>query len=240
MLELNEINKNAAGTIPDVHCEHCLTYKEMAMRPYSFVKRIADMLLSAMGLLVLMIPLVFVMLAIYIDNPGPVFFGQYRVGLNGRHFKMFKFRSMRLDAPHELSTAEIQDPKAYITRVGKFIRKYSIDELPQLFNVLIGDMSLVGPRPLILKEQDMHDERNRYGVYSVRPGLTGLAQINGRDLVTTEQKVYWDIKYLQEYGFLSDMKIVLGTIPKILSHADVVEGVRKNEIASMTDTDERK
>lgn len=98
-------------------------------------------------------------------------------------------------------------------RVGKIIRKYSIDELPQLYNVLIGDMSLVGPRPLILKEQDMHDLRNQYGVYSVRPGLTGFAQINGRDLVTTEQKVYWDVKYLKEYGFLTDVKILLGTIP---------------------------
>lgn len=240
MINLNETNKTITSAVSDLCCDHCYTYKEMALRPYSFLKRFADIILSVMGLLALIIPFLFVMLAIYIDNPGPVFFSQYRVGLNGRHFKMYKFRSMSVDAPHELSTAEVKDPKAYITRVGNFIRKYSIDELPQLFNVLIGDMSLVGPRPLILKEQDMHDMRNQYGVYSVRPGLTGMAQINGRDLVTTEQKVYWDIKYLQEYGFLSDMKIVLGTIPKILSHADVVEGARKNGLASMPDTDERK
>ena len=211
-----------------LHSEHCYTYEDIACRPYSRVKRLLDIVCAALGLLVLTVPLLIVMLAIYIDNPGPVFFSQYRVGLRGRHFKMVKFRSMRVDAPHELSTAEVRDPKALITRVGKFIRRYSIDELPQLYNVLIGDMSIVGPRPLILKEQDMHDMRNQYGVYNVRPGLTGMAQINGRDLVTTEQKVYWDVKYLQEYGLLTDAKIVLGTIPKILSHADVVDGARNS------------
>lgn len=215
-------------------------YEHIPSRAYSYLKRLADLVLSALGLVTLCIPLLMVMLVIYMDDPGPVFFSQYRVGRGGRHFKMYKFRSMRVDAPHELSTAEVKDPKAYITRVGKFIRKYSIDELPQLFNVLIGDMSLVGPRPLILKEQDMHDLRNQYGVYSVRPGLTGFAQINGRDLVTTEQKVYWDVKYLQEYGFLTDVKILLGTIPKILSHADVVEGAGKNETVDMPNPEERK
>lgn len=209
-----------------LNSEACYTYEDIACRPYSRVKRLLDILFSALGLLVLTVPLLIVMLAIYIDNPGPVFFSQYRVGRGGRHFKMVKFRSMRVDAPHELSTAEVRDPEALITRVGRFIRKYSIDELPQLYNVLIGDMSIVGPRPLILKEKDMHDMRNQYGVYSVRPGLTGMAQINGRDLVTTEQKVCWDVKYLREFGLLTDVKIVLGTIPKILSHADVVDGAR--------------
>ena len=240
MMNHNAPNKKSISGISALCCDHCFTYKEMALRPYSFMKRFVDIILSAMGLLVLIIPFLLVMLAIYIDNPGPVFFSQYRVGLNGRHFKMYKFRSMRVDAPHELSTAEIKDPKMYLTRIGKFIRKYSIDELPQLVNVLIGDMSLVGPRPLILKEQVMHDMRNQYGVYSVRPGLTGLAQINGRDLVTTEQKVYWDVKYLKEYGFLSDVMIVLETIPKILSHADVVEGASKNERAPFPVSKERK
>ena len=210
----------------------CKQYESIPTRAYSYLKRFADFILSALGLVVLFLPLLFVMLIIYIDDPGPIFFSQYRVGLGGRHFKMYKFRSMRIDAPSELSTAEVQNPYACITRVGKIIRKYSIDELPQLYNVLVGDMSLVGPRPLILKEQDMHDLRNQYGVYSVRPGLTGFAQINGRDLVTTEQKVYWDVKYLREYGFTTDLKIVLGTIPKILSHADVVEGARKTESTS--------
>ena len=206
--------------------ETCYTYDEIARRPYSFVKRLMDIVCAGLGLLVLALPLLIVMAAIYLDDAGPVFFGQYRVGLDGKYFRMFKFRSMWIDAPHELSTAELQDPQAMITRVGKFIRKYSIDELPQLYNVLIGDMSIVGPRPLILKEQDMHEVRNQYGVYSVRPGLTGMAQIHGRDLITTDQKVFWDVKYLREYGFLTDVKIVLGTIPKILSHADVMDGAR--------------
>lgn len=232
----NEQNKN--GSICGVL--DCKQFENIPSRAYSYLKRFADLVLSALGLVALCIPLLIVMLIIYMDDPGPVFFSQYRVGLGGRHFKMYKFRSMKVDAPHELSTAEVNDPKAYITRVGRFIRKYSVDELPQLFNVLIGDMSLVGPRPLILKEQDMHDMRNQYGVYSVRPGLTGLAQINGRDLVTTEQKVYWDVKYLQEYGFLTDVKILVGTVPKILSHADVVEGAGKNEIAGMPNPEERK
>ena len=195
---------------------------------YTRIKRMLDLVVSALSLLVLTVPILMLMLVIFVDNPGPVFFSQYRVGLNGRHFKMYKFRSMRVDAPHELSTAEFRNPKMYITRVGSFIRKYSIDELPQLYNVLIGDMSLVGPRPLILRETDMHTLRNRYGVYSVRPGITGLAQINGRDLVTTEQKVYWDVKYLEGYSFFSDLKILFGTIPKILFHTDVVDGAAKS------------
>lgn len=197
-------------------------------RTYSYVKRLIDLLLSVIALVILCVPLAIIMLMIYLDDPGPVFFSQYRVGRGGKKFKMYKFRSMKTDAPSDLSTAEIENPNEYITRVGKIIRKYSIDELPQLFNVLIGDMSLVGPRPLILKEKDMHDMRNQYDVYSVRPGLTGLAQINGRDLVTTEEKVSWDVKYLKEYGFFSDLKIFLLTIPKILSHADVSEGSKKD------------
>ena len=226
----NEQNLN--GSICDVL--DCKQHENIPTRAYSYLKRFADLILSALGLVVLFFPLLFVMLVIYIDDPGPVFFSQYRVGLGGRHFKMHKFRSMRVDTPSEMSTSEVLDPNACITRVGKIIRKYSIDELPQLYNVLIGEMSLVGPRPLILREQDMHELRNQYGVYSVRPGLTGFAQINGRDLVTTEQKVYWDVKYLEEYGFITDMKIILGTIPKILSHADVVEGAKNNESVNVS------
>lgn len=214
-------------------------YENITNGPYSRLKRLTDMIISALGLVVLCIPLLIVMLVVYLDDPGPVFFSQCRVGLQGRYFRMYKFRSMRIDTPSELSTAEVQNPNVYITRVGRIIRKYSIDELPQLYNVLIGDMSLVGPRPLILKEQDMHKMRNHYGVYSVRPGLTGMAQINGRDLVTTDEKIYWDVKYLEEYGFITDMKILLGTIPKILSHTDVVEGARNNKSENVSDVKER-
>ena len=112
-------------------------------------------------------------------------------------------------------------------KIGKFIRKYSIDELPQLFNVVIGNMSLVGPRPLIQKECDIHNMRNQYGVYAVRPGLTGLAQVMGRDLVAAEEKVYWDVKYIESFGFLCDIMILLKTIPKVLKHTDVVDGTQK-------------
>ena len=124
----------------------CHTYRDIPVRLDSRVKGLLDIVSAALELVLLV-----VMLAIFIDNPGPVFFSQYRVGLEGKPFKMVKFRSMRVDAPHELSTAEVRDPKALITRMGRFIRKYSIDELPQLYNVVVGDMSIVGLRPLILK-----------------------------------------------------------------------------------------
>lgn len=194
---------------------------------YFHLKRVFDFWFATVALVILCIPLLIVMLAIYIDDPGPVLFKQHRVGLNGKIFKIYKFRSMKIDINPDLSTGEIKNPDAWITRVGKIIRSYSIDELPQLFNVLIGNMSLVGPRPLILKECDMHEMRNRYGVYSVRPGLTGLAQIKGRDLATAEQKIYWDVKYLESFGFLCDIMILLKTVPKVLKRVDVVEGMQK-------------
>lgn len=196
-------------------------------RFYCKFKRLMDILLSAMGLLVLMIPFAIIAAVVYLDDPGAVIFSQYRIGRKGKRFKLYKFRTMKMDTPKYLSTMEMDDPEKYITRVGNVLRKLSLDELPQLVNVLKGDMSLVGPRPLIADEYEIHAMRMRFGVYSIRPGVTGLAQIHGRDLVSPADKVRWDVKYLQSFGLWQDIKILLATIPKVLGRVGVVEGYRK-------------
>lgn len=196
---------------------------EVGNRFYCGIKRLLDMLLSALGLLVLLLPFGIMALIIYVDDPGDVMFTQYRVGKDGKRFKLYKFRTMKMDTPKYLSTMEMEDPDAYVTRVGRVFRKYSLDELPQLINVLKGDMSLVGPRPLISDEYEIHAMRTRFGVYALRPGVTGLAQINGRDTVSPAQKVRWDVRYLQELGFWTDLKILLATVPKIFGADGVAE-----------------
>lgn len=201
-----------------------LTYVEKPGAGYRFVKRAADILLSFFGLVVMLIPMALVALAIYIDDPGKVLFRQYRVGKDGKRFRFYKFRTMKEDTPKYLSTMEVEDPDQYITKLGKFLRKSSLDELPQLFNVLRGDMSLVGPRPLISDEYEIHQMRMRFGVYNVRPGVTGLAQINGRDTVGPAEKVRWDVKYVEHFGLLMDLKILLSTIPKVFGCSGVVDG----------------
>ena len=157
-----------------------------------------------------------------------VIFAQYRVGRGGRRFKLYKLRTMRRDTPKYMSTSEVDDPDRYITRVGHILRRLSIDELPQLINVLKGDMSIIGPRPLISDEHEIHDLRMKFGVYKIRPGLTGLAQIRGRDMVTPADKVHWDVRYLEEFGFWTDVKIILSTIPKIIGGNGFAEGFRSS------------
>lgn len=201
-----------------------LKYVDVDGNPYSIIKRAFDIIISALGLAVLLLPLLIVGLIIYVDDPGPVLFSHYRVGLHGRRFRLYKLRTMRADAPKYLSKRDVEDPDRYITRVGHILRRLSIDEIPQLLNVLRGDMSLVGPRPLISYEYEIHKMRMRFGVYNVRPGITGLAQINGRDTVTAADKVHWDVKYLQDYGWRTDAHILLATIPKIFRCAGVVDG----------------
>ena len=204
---------------------------------YRVVKRVADIVLSGVGLLALMLPMGAVALAIYIDDPGKVLFRQYRVGRDGKQFRLYKFRSMKADTPKYVSTAEVDDPRKYITRVGRFIRKTSLDEIPQLFNVLKGDMSLVGPRPLISDEYDIHRLRTAYGVYGVRPGLTGLAQISGRDMISPAEKVRLDIRYVHSCGLVTDLKILLATIPKVVGGVGVSEGC--SELFKRDDMEEK-
>lgn len=198
---------------------------------YRGLKRCLDIVFSALGILVLLLPFLVTALIIYFDDPGAVIFSQNRVGRNGRLFRLYKFRTMRMDTPKYMATAEVHDPDKYITRAGHILRKLSLDEIPQLFNVLKGDMSLVGPRPLIPNEESIHTMRERFGVYTVRPGITGLAQINGRDLVSPAQKVRWDVRYVEHFGFLLDLKILFATVPKIFGAVGVVEGydASKNE-----------
>ena len=197
---------------------------ELKSRGYRFFKRAGDILISGCALVVLLVPLLLVALAVFVDDPGKVLFRQYRVGRNGKRFRLYKFRSMKLNTPKYMSTAEVDDPDKYITRVGKILRKTSLDELPQLINVFKGDMSLVGPRPLISDEYEIHQMRTAFGVYALRPGVTGLAQINGRDTVAPAAKVRWDVKYLESFGFKTDMKILFATVPKIFGGEGVVEG----------------
>jgi len=242
MLEVNEM-QDYAFDIPqevrhtiehaeDLHRlipeEELLDLKRVYLRkgPYSKCKRLLDIVLAVIGLLVLMVPFAVIAGFVYLDDPGPVFFSQYRIGRYGKRFKLYKFRTMKLDTPKYLSTMEVENPNRYITYIGHILRKFSLDELPQLINVIRGDMSLVGPRPLIADEYEIHAMRMRFGVYSVRPGVTGLAQIHGRDLVSPADKVRWDVKYLQTFGLIPDLKILLQTIPKIFGGEGVVEGYK--------------
>lgn len=201
-----------------------LSRVDVSKRPYCVIKRVFDFVIALVGCLIALVPMAIVALIIYVDDPGEVLFSQYRVGRNGKRFKLYKFRSMKVSTPKYMSTAEIGDPKQYYTRVGKVLRKLSLDELPQLFNVVKGDMSLVGPRPLISDEYEMHVMRMRFGVYTTRPGITGLAQINGRDAVNPVEKIHFDVQYLREYGLWEDIKILLSTIPKVLRKEGVQDG----------------
>ncbi len=201
-----------------------LQYVHVTKKGYCVFKRIMDIAISLAALVVLLLPMLVVAAVVYIDDPGEILFRQYRVGRNGKRFKLYKFRTMKKDTPKYLSTAEVKNPKAYITRVGHFLRRSSLDELPQLINVLKGDMSLVGPRPLISDEYEIHQMRMRFGVYTIRPGVTGLAQINGRDLVTPADKVRYDVKYLERFSLLTDITILFSTVPKIFGGVGVVEG----------------
>lgn len=192
---------------------------------YYKIKRLLDIIGALTGLALFALPVLVLMLIIYTDDPGTVFFLQDRVGRNGKIFRLCKLRTMKKDAPAYLSTQEMEQPGAYVTKVGRILRKLSIDELPQFYNVLKGDMSLIGPRPLIPQETEIHELRTKAGVYALRPGITGLAQINGRDQVKQEDKVRWDVTYLKRFGFFTDISIALRTIPKVIDS----EGVRLDD-----------
>lgn len=193
---------------------------------YTFIKRVFDIAVSAVSL-TLLAPFFLVVAAfIKFDSEGSVIFSQQRVGKNGNPFQVYKFRTMKVNAPHETATSDLSDPYAHITRVGRFLRKTSIDELPQLFNVLRGDMSLVGPRPLIKSEADVHKLRMREGVYDVRPGVTGWAQVNGRDCVPAEEKVYFDKEYVIHRSLIFDALIFAKTVGVVVGGEGYVEGRR--------------
>ncbi len=193
---------------------------------YSFIKRTFDVCVSAAALIMLSPILLILAAVIKLDSQGPVIFSQDRVGKNGNLFKIYKFRTMKVTAPSETATADLSNPYAYITRVGRILRKTSLDELPQLFNVFKGDMSLVGPRPLIKSESDVHKLRMREGVYDVRPGVTGWAQVNGRDCVPADEKVYFDKQYVIKRSIGFDLLILFKTVAVVLLGHGYVEGRR--------------
>ena len=189
-----------------------------------FFKRFIDIVLSFTGICVLLLPMLILAIIIKIDSRGPVFFKQKRVGKNKKHFGILKFRTMRIDTPHDAPTHELSDPKKWITRVGGFLRKTSLDELPQLFNIFVGHMSIIGPRPALWNQFDLIEERDKYGANDVRPGLTGWAQINGRDELEIDIKAKLDGEYIEKMGFFFDVKCFFGTIFSVLKSDGVVEG----------------
>ncbi len=190
-----------------------------------FGKRLIDILLSGCAIVVLT-PIAYlpIALAIKIDDPGPVFFRQKRVGLHKSHFEILKFRTMKMNTPRDTPTHLLENPQQYITRVGRFLRKYSLDELPQIFQIFTGKMSIIGPRPALWNQFDLIAERDKYGANDVLPGLTGWAQINGRDELPIDVKARFDGEYVKNLSFLFDCKCFFGTIASVVKHDGVVEG----------------
>lgn len=189
-----------------------------------FGKRLIDLILSACGILVLSPILLILVIAIKLDSPGPVLFKQKRVGLHKKHFNILKFRTMRIDTPRDMPTHMLTNPEQWITKVGGFLRKTSLDELPQIFNILMGQMSVIGPRPALWNQYDLIEERDKYGANDVMPGLTGWAQINGRDELEIPVKAKLDGEYVEKMSFMFDVKCFVGTIVSVLKHDGVVEG----------------
>ncbi|KAF1303528.1 sugar transferase [Enterococcus sp. JM9B] len=188
------------------------------------LKRGIDFLLSLIGIIVLSPIFLLLFLAIKLDSKGPIIFKQKRVGKNKRYFNIYKFRTMRVDTPKEMPTHLLENPDYFITKVGKFLRKTSLDELPQLWNILKGDMAIIGPRPCLWNQYDLIEARDLYGANDIRPGLTGLAQISGRDELEIPVKARLDGTYTKEMSFALDVKCFFGTIGAVFKSDGVVEG----------------
>lgn len=190
----------------------------------NYLKRGIDFLLSLIGIIVLLPVFLILSLAIKLDSKGPIIFQQKRVGKGKSHFHIYKFRTMRIDTPKEMPTHLLENPDYFITRIGKFLRKTSLDELPQLFNILKGDMAVIGPRPALWNQYDLIAKRDKYQANDIRPGLTGLAQISGRDELEIDVKAKLDGEYTANITPLMDLKCFFGTIVAVFKHEGVVEG----------------
>lgn len=188
------------------------------------VKRILDFFMSLCGIIVLSPLLIILSIWIKVDSKGPVLFKQKRIGKDKTYFSIYKFRTMYVDTPHDMPTHLLDDPEAFITKAGHFLRKTSLDELPQLFNILLGQMAVIGPRPALWNQDDLIALRDEYHANDVRPGLTGWAQIHGRDELEITTKAKLDGYYVDHLGFLLDVKCFFGTITSVLKHEGVVEG----------------
>jgi len=188
------------------------------------IKRWIDIILSLIGLIVLSLVFLILIIAIKIESKGPVLFKQKRVGINKTHFNILKFRTMRLDTPKDTPTHLLGNPEQYITKMGKFLRKTSLDELPQIWNIFVGQMSIIGPRPALWNQYDLIAERDKYRANDIPPGLTGWAQINGRDELPIEVKAKLDGEYVEKISFWMDVKCFIGTIVSVVKSDGVVEG----------------
>lgn len=191
---------------------------------YVAVKKIIDRFLAFIGLIVLSPLFLILIIAIKSDSPGPIFFRQKRVGIHKTHFEILKFRTMRTDTPKDMPTHMLKNPDQYITKVGRFLRKTSLDELPQIINILKGDMAIVGPRPALWNQYDLIKERDKYGANDILPGLTGWAQINGRDELEIPVKAKLDGDYVAKMSFGMDLRCILGTVVSVARQDGVVEG----------------
>ena len=191
---------------------------------YQKIKRVFDFILSLLGLVILSPVFLVLIVAIKLDSPGPVLFKQKRVGIHKTYFQILKFRTMRIDTPKDMPTHLLKNPEQYITKTGKFLRKTSLDELPQILNILKGDMAIVGPRPALWNQYDLIAERDKYGANDVRPGLPGWAQINGRDELEIPVKAKLDGEYVEKMGPVMDLRCFFGTFVSVLRGDGVVEG----------------
>lgn len=201
----------------------------MKQNRYMKIKRGIDFILALIGMVVLSPVFLVLIIAIKIDSKGPVLFKQKRVGIHKSYFNILKFRTMKIDTPKDMPTHMLSNPEQYITTVGKFLRKTSLDELPQIINILKGEMSIIGPRPALWNQYDLIEERDKYGANDVMPGLTGWAQINGRDELEIPVKAKLDGEYVEKMSFFVDVKCFVGTIISVLKSDGVVEG-RTGEI----------
>lgn len=195
---------------------------------YLKLKRLIDIVLSFIGLVLLSPIILLFVVAIKLDSKGPVLFKQKRVGMNKEQFHILKFRTMKIDTPKDTPTHLLEDPMQYITRVGKFLRKTSLDELPQIWNILVGEMSIIGPRPALWNQYDLIAERDKYKANDVKPGLTGWAQINGRDELPIEVKAKLDGEYVEKMNFRFDLKCFIGTFISVAKRDGIVEGKKES------------
>lgn len=191
---------------------------------YSILKRLGDISISLIAITLFCPVFILIAIAIKLDSEGPVIFKQKRFGIHKKTFYVFKFRTMKVESPKYVATRDLQNPEQWITRVGAFLRKTSLDELPQLCNILVGDMSIVGPRPVVVSERDVIEAREKYGANDVLPGLTGWAQINGRDNLSTDMKAKLDGYYVKHRSLIMDIKCIVRTIPYVLKRKGIVEG----------------
>ncbi|MBQ7151349.1 MAG: sugar transferase [Synergistaceae bacterium] len=194
----------------------------------NFFKRFLDIFLSALALIVLAVPMLIVAAIIKHEDSGNVFFKQKRIGIHKKFFYIYKFRSMKSSTPHDVPTHMLENPERYILKCGRWIRKYSIDELPQIINILKGDMSIVGPRPALWNQDDLIAERDKYGANDIRPGLTGWAQINGRDELAIPVKAKLDGEYVKRVSFIFDCICILRTVTSVFKHEGFIEGAEKS------------